>query len=351
MKKYYKLVFMVILAMVVICSMASAQQPKSAPPTKQLPGVIQWQFAIHMAPGAPIYRVFEIFVQDVDKYTDGRLKIKLVNTFALGYQGAEIGDIVGKGLLPMSVMMMGWDVGRHPETSILELPFMYPEALQDYTANLLRPYYEKLLDKRNLIIPMWWGAAERLWTKKPVKGLNDLKRLKIRCASPWSAKGLAPLGASAVSMPRGEMYTALQTGVIDGTFSDPGSAHESKIYEVCKYGSKLYVSNNRMTCLLNKDAFYALPKDIQELLRRAWRENEPRLQTEYNAVLHPELWTAMEKDGPCTISNFPKEDWAKVRQGTRFIWDDWRKAVDTEGNRALDKVLEFLESVPLPDQW
>jgi tripartite ATP-independent transporter DctP family solute receptor len=72
--------------------------------------------------------------------------------------------------------------------------------------------------------------------KKPVRAPEDLKGLKIRTQeSPTAFALIRALGGSATPIAYGELYTALQQGVVDGAENNPPSFHLSRHYEVCKY--------------------------------------------------------------------------------------------------------------------
>lgn len=124
---------------------------------------------------------------------------------------------------------------------VLDLPFMWRNyehahrVLDGKVGETLAAEHEKL----GLKIIGWqdsWGYRNVITTKKEVKKPEDLKGLKIRTIqTPTYVAALNAMGASATPMAFGEVYTSLQTGVLDGFEHSSAVAFTGKYYEVAKY--------------------------------------------------------------------------------------------------------------------
>ena len=124
---------------------------------------------------------------------------------------------------------------------VCDLPFLWRDyehahrALDGPVGKTLAAEYEKL----GLKVLGWqdsWGYRNVITTKKEVKTAADLKGLKIRTIqTPTYVAALNAMGANATPMAFGEVYTALQTGVIDGFEHSSAVAYTGKYYEVAKY--------------------------------------------------------------------------------------------------------------------
>src|SRR6202012_737039 len=101
-----------------------------------------------------------------------------------------------------------------------------------------KPFEDALLKGANIHIIAWaynFGARSVL-SKKPVKTPEDLAALKIRTLpTPIITECLRLMGAAATPLAFGEIYTALQAGVLDGLEHDPPTILASKFYETAKY--------------------------------------------------------------------------------------------------------------------
>ena len=112
-----------------------------------------------------------------------------------------------------------------------------------------------------------------LISKKPIRKIEDFKGLKIR-SSGAIAEMLKDLGAATSLIPGEELYLALQTGVMEAAhWGAAGGALSMKFPEVAKY----YIQPNLAMAgtdviVINKEAFNALPKDLQMILDKALKE-------------------------------------------------------------------------------
>jgi len=124
---------------------------------------------------------------------------------------------------------------------VLDLPFVWQgydhahKVLDGQVGQTLAKEYEA----RGIKVMGWqdsWGYRNVVTTKKEVKTAADLKGLKIRTIqTPTYVAALNAMGASATPMAFGEVYTALQTGVLDGFEHAPPVVLTGKYYEVAKY--------------------------------------------------------------------------------------------------------------------
>lgn len=106
------------------------------------------------------------------------------------------------------------------------------------------------------------------WFHKPVLTLEDYKGLKFRTIGYW-AEILEKLGASVVSLPGGEVYAALERGVIDGAeFSKPATDKRLGFHEICDYvmfpGIHQYAGLTEL--IINKDSWQKLPDDLKTIV-------------------------------------------------------------------------------------
>ena len=114
----------------------------------------------------------------------------------------------------------------------------FPQQTKAFEAGAAKPIEEALLKGGNIRIISWaynFGSRSVL-AKKPVKGPEDLAGLKIRTLpNPVITECLRLMGAAATPLAFGEIYTALQAGVLDGLEHDPPTILASKFYETSKH--------------------------------------------------------------------------------------------------------------------
>lgn len=226
------------------------------------------------------------FAQLVEKYSGGTVKITVHPGGSLGFKGPELLKVVKDGQVPMSDILMGVVAGSESIFGISSLPRLvssYEEAKNIY--NDFKPYYEKAAEKWNqkfLYAAPWPPSG--LVTKNEVKKVTDLKGLKIRTYDKNGAKFLQDLGASSVSMPWGEVYSSLRTGVIDSVLTSAESTKNGKFWEVLKYFTDIYYALPLNMVTINLDYWKSLTKEQQSAMLKAakeietaqWQESEKR---------------------------------------------------------------------------
>src|SRR5215467_13756987 len=167
---------------------------------------------------------------DVTFFPDNQLgqEIDVINSVKLGVIDLMVsGSSISANLVPL---VGTFDLGY--------LFSSFPQQTKAFDAGAAKPIEEALLKGANIRIIAWaynFGARSVL-SKKPVKTPEDLSGLKIRTLpNPIITECLRLMGAAATPLAFGEIYTALQAGVLDGLEHDPPTILASKFYETAKY--------------------------------------------------------------------------------------------------------------------
>ena len=116
----------------------------------------------------------------------------------------------------------------------------------------------------------WQSQAFYLYTaNKQVKTLEDLKGLKIRSTGGIVSTALTTFGAVPITMGAGDLYTSLQTGVVDGAIIGPSGIMSFKVQEVLKYATKIRFGSSMLVLDFNLDSWAKLPPDLQQIISDA----------------------------------------------------------------------------------
>src|SRR5437868_5010369 len=166
---------------------------------------------------------------DVTFFPDNQLgqEIDVINSVKLGVIDMMVsGSSISANLVPL---VGTFDLGY--------LFSSFPQQTKAFDAGAAKPIEDSLLKGANIRIIAWaynFGARSVL-AKKPVKTPEDLAGLKIRTLpNPIITECLRLMGAAATPLAFGEIYTALQAGVLDGLEHDPPTILASKFYETSK---------------------------------------------------------------------------------------------------------------------
>jgi len=232
---------------------------------------------VHPA-GYPNVVAVESMGKKLEAVTNGRLKIQ---TFPGGVLGGEkemieqtqVGAI---NILRTSLGPVGTVV---PEVNVFNLPFIF-RSQEHARAVIDGPIGDELLAKVSAspakLVAIGWmdGGARSLYTKKPVRTPADLKGQKVRMmGNPLFVDTMNAMGGNGISMGYGEVFTALQTGVVDGAENNAPSYFTSNHYNT---GAKYYTQTNHLIIpellVVSKATWDKLSKDDQALLKKFGRE-------------------------------------------------------------------------------
>jgi len=189
----------------------------------------------------PVHKAMEFMAERVAEKSDGKILMSIYPSQQLGTE-RECLELLQIGSLGMTKVSSSVLEGFSPNFKVFSLPYIFRNDEHkfkffesDFGKGLLRSTEKFWL--RGLC---YYDAGSRsFYTKnKPIIEPDDLKGLKIRTQeSPTSVKLVNALGGSATPISWGELYTALQQGVVDGAENNPPSFYLSKHYEVCKHYS------------------------------------------------------------------------------------------------------------------
>jgi tripartite ATP-independent transporter DctP family solute receptor len=173
---------------------------------------------------------------------DSQINIQFFPDNQLG-QEIDVINSVKLGVIDMMVSGTSISANLVPLVGVYDLGYLfqsYQQQTKALDAGAAKPVEDALLKGANIHIISWaynFGARSVL-AKKPVNGPADLAGLKIRTLpNPIITECLRLMGAAATPLAFGEIYTALQAGVLDGLEHDPPTIVASKFYETAKFYS------------------------------------------------------------------------------------------------------------------
>lgn len=180
----------------------------------------------------------KFFAEQVGTMTKGTVKVENYHNTQLGDAVANV-QSVRNGTVAFTVVSASNLNQVVPAMDMLSLPFIFKNEAHFwwYLAQPEAEEFAKALEEKGLKKIGYIDSGSRnLFTQKPVKTPADLKGQKIRVmASPVMVKTMEALGATGVPVAWAELYTALQTGVVDGAENNHPSVVAKKFYEVSKY--------------------------------------------------------------------------------------------------------------------
>jgi tripartite ATP-independent transporter DctP family solute receptor len=250
------------------------------------------------SPGNPRTIAAEAFAKMVSERTKGSVTIKIAGSEQLGSDVAMLTSL-RIGALDLTANSQGPAAGLVPEVAALGLPFLFADA--DAAHKVLSGPVGAQLNKKfealGIVVLDWWDNGIRNITnsKRPINMPADLKGLKIRTpADPMTVDIFQALGAATQQIAFGELYVALQQGVVDGQENPLANIASNKLYEVNKYvslsGHKWESTPFLMSAVAVKkvkpaelEIIKAAAKEAGALQRRLMAETDKKLLAEFKA--------------------------------------------------------------------
>ncbi len=278
------------------------------------------------------------FGAKVKEMSQGRMEIRVHAASSL-YPGPEMLPALLDGRVEIAPVLSAYLTDVLLELGVLELPFL-TQTLDEHrrAAEALRGYTTDIMAKRGLkLLTVHSWPTQQLFANQAIRTLADWKGKKFRVYGSESADLAKALGAAPVSIPFGEVYTALQRGVVDGAMTSATNAEPMKFFEVSKFMNFWNLSGGSTEWLAtNVKAWNALPKDLQEIVQGALKavNFEDKEWSDAKALDDRARQRVVELG--MTIVDPSPEEIAKARQASRAAWDIWLKRTGANGKNAMD---------------
>jgi len=223
------------------------------------------------------------------------------------------------GVVDMVFTTDGYYVSAVPEINALSVSMLdgWEERAKGVNAFLDKIHQEKVscvyLGRLGHNLPF------TIYLTKPVKGLDDLKGLKIRC-SPTLVGFLKKIGANPVVIPPPEVYTALERGVVDGFTWPAGLIKDWGWEKVTKCVVQPGVYNGANVLVMNKKKWDEIPADLQKLLIEA-EDEAARLAKQRALDLIKNEKEALQKMGAQYVELPPAEAKKLTDAAYSALWD------------------------------
>lgn len=242
-------------------------------------GPIVLKVAHNGSPDHPYQVGFERFKEIVERDTDGAVVVQIFENGQIGTE-EEASLMVKLGALAASAASAGGGLGPFvPEAEAFNLPFIFRDMPHFYRVLDGAPGARiagAIDDRLDAMVLGWWFSGVRnTWNgDRPVRTPEDLAGMKIRVmATPVLVQAFQALGAQATPMSFGELYSALEQGVVDGAETDHVDLLFERFYEVTQYVSLTEHMYLAAGLVFSRKLFNTLSPEVQEVIVRAGRES------------------------------------------------------------------------------
>jgi TRAP-type C4-dicarboxylate transport system substrate-binding protein len=269
------LLFVLLVAILLVAAMvANGYAAASAPDF-----TLKWA---EYAPPADVRFVsFNHFIERIGEVTKGRVKIEMYPSETIA-KTRDIFDALMGGRIDMTGFATTYYVGKMPALALYDAPYILTSHPGEAILMCSRGEHVRLLDeefaKFNIKFLGWTiesPSGTLVVRDRLVKEPKDLQGLKIRAPGPLQAKMLTLWGAVPVSIPRPEVYMAIQTRVVDGGHYAISAAASDRAWEVASYVTDTSVPMGAMPVCINKKVWDGFPDDIKKAFQEVSKEMPP----------------------------------------------------------------------------
>lgn len=328
-----------ILSLIVLCSFFSTNALAKET-------VYKWRAQTYAVPGSVGYKALDKALKNLKTATSGRLDITLYGVGSLVGAFEQL-DAMGMGIFECGFNAPAYYAGKDPAFAAL---FSLMSIWGDTSEVKIWNYYFGGLElaqelygkyKVHYVGPALVGA-EPIMSKIPLKKLSDFNGIKIRTAGGLTSELFKKLGASPVKMGGGELYTALDTSVVDAAeFVSLAENYDIGLHEVTEY--VLYPSFHGSTAncdfTVNQKAWDKLPDDLKAAMETWIFELDARF--DYMSAAESTRALKKMKEKGLVHTELSMEDMAKARAISLEVANDWKKK-SPMSEKIIDSILDYL---------
>jgi TRAP-type transport system periplasmic protein len=309
---------------------------------------VRLRYAMWMPPTHKMSVTVDQWCKEVEKRTDGRVKIT-------PYFGGTLAapQLVYDGLLKeafdVGQTALAYNTGRFPFSEILDYPLGYRDAhqataLDNAFVTKFKPYLKEFEDVKMMYF--FSPGATLIHTRKVISSVNDIKGMRIK-GSGLNLKALELLGAIPSTVTMADTYDALQKGMLDGMlqFTEALQTFRFNEYLKCTVLDHGISTAPVQYVAMNKKKWESLPKDIQQIIEKINEEWVTKTVDELTAM-DKEAYEFLKKHNH-TFVNVSKEDQAKTAEKMKPVLDTYVQAMKAKGlpgDEALKFCLDFLKA-------
>lgn len=260
--------------------------------------------------GYPTVEGVKYFGELVKERTQGRYSVEVYHSAQLGEEKDTI-EQVRSGVIELNRVSMAPFNGTVKESIVPALPYIFrsEEHMHKVMDGAIGDQIKKAFEPAGLVVLAFYDAGSRSFYNKtkPINSVADMKGLKFRVIqSDIFVDMVAALGANATPMPYGEVYSGIETGVIDGAENNFPSYDTAKHAEVAKNYSLDEHTILPEVFVMNKAAFDKLTPEDQEIFKQAGKDSVAKQR---------ELWAAKVAESRVNVEKLGAQITTPDKQG------------------------------------
>ena len=219
--------------------------------------------------GEPMDKALHMMREHVEEATGGRATIEIFPNMQLGGEVEMIKQVL-TGTLDITSPSNAPLTNFVPELKIFDMPFLFRDEahmISVLRGPVLQDINEIVSERGIRLLGVYNVGVRHIMSSTPVRSMDDLKGLKIRTMqSKYHMAAFNAFGANATPISYAELYSSLQTGVVDGAEAANTNYFGKKFYEVAPYWGQVGWTILTAPLIMSDKKFSSLPADVQQAL-------------------------------------------------------------------------------------
>lgn len=275
-----------------------------------------------------VHQALAAMAKEVQEKSNGELKIRIYPSGQMGGPRETI-ELIQNDALDMTKASASEMESFVKEFSVFSSPYLFDND-EHFKKVLYGPVGKSITDKTKAsgfnVLASYVAGTRSFYAKKPIHSPVDMKGMKIRVVStPTTNKLIELLGASPAPIPFGEVYTALQQGVIDGAENNIPSYNQTRHVEVAQY----YIEDQHTSVpdylIISNKTWEKLDDNQRKILEEAARNSEA-----YQQKLWDEEVAKSRAEAEKVGAKFIQVDKQPFRDALTPLYEDFAKNPDLE---------------------
>ncbi|ECG8589420.1 TRAP transporter substrate-binding protein [Salmonella enterica subsp. salamae] len=270
-----------------------------------------------------VHQAFEALAKEVKQLSDGKMTIRIYPSSQMG-NARETMELLQNGALDMTKGSASDLESFDNSYAIYNLPFLFKD--QNHFNNVVfgkvgEEIMQSTKDKGFFALSAYVAGTRSFYAKKPITKPEDLKGLKIRVQpSPTTIKMIELMGGSPTPISFGEVYTAMQQGVVDGAENNVPSWVQTRHIEIAKVFSEDEHASIPDFLVIATKTWEKLTPEQQQILTKAAKNSQ---------VYQQKLWDKIDADTRAQAKamggEIIKVDKAPFRAAVQPLFDEFKK--------------------------
>jgi tripartite ATP-independent transporter DctP family solute receptor len=324
MKKLAKVSVWIMAASFLLCGVLPLQAADKA---------VVLRAATNNPKGSGHYKGLLIFKDLVEKRTNGAVTVELYADAVLGDE-EQMAEGMKMGTVDVMMAASAKYANFVPEHDLYSPPYTFKswDHMKAVVASDINTKIEKATKDRrgDIFLGVFTDGLRNIFTRQPVKSLADLKGLKLRTMTgPNETNSFKALATNPTPLAYTELYSALQSGVVDGAENTMTSVLGMKFHESCKY--ILRTGHNYLTLpfFISAKAVEKIPANLRETVIKAGRDT-CKEQVDWAIKNDMDNEKVLKTQYGVTVFEFSKADLEKAIELCRVVQDENAKRIKME---------------------